>query len=121
MYTPDRRIFVFKTLNEYIKRTEHLRKDENRLFISYIKPYSVVTTTTISRWIKTIMCSSGIDINRFKSHSTRSASTSKAKLVGIPLSQILSVAGWSSDKTFSQYYEKPMEHTSNSFDHAVLQ
>ena len=121
MYTPDRRICVFRTLTVYIKRTENLRGDEKRLFISYIKPYNVVTTTTISRWIKTVMCLSDIDISRFKSHSTRSASTSKARQTGVPLSQILSVAGWASDKTFSQYYEKPLENTAHSFDHAVLQ
>ena len=121
IYTPDRRICVFRTLNVYIKRTEHLRGDEKRLFISYIKPYSVVTTTSISRWIKTVMHLSDTDTTRFKSHSTRSASTSKAKQIGVPLSKILSVAGWASDKTFSQYYEKPLENTANSFDHAVLQ
>ena len=35
----------------------------------------------------------GIDVSVFKPHSTRSASTSKAKLSNVPLPDILSKAG----------------------------
>ena len=44
-----------------------------RLFISYLKPYKRVTSTTIARWIKLFLIKCGI--TGFGAHSTRSAST----------------------------------------------
>ena len=120
-YSPDSDICVYTTLCEYIKRTQKLRGEENRLIISYIKPYRHVTTTTVSRWIKTVMGNSGIDITKFKSHSTRSASTSKVKQSGVPISEIMKVAGWASDKTFSRFYDKPVENNESLFQTAALQ
>ena len=55
----------------------------------------------------------------FCSHSVV---TSKAKQSGIPLQEILKVAGWASDKTIAQFYDKPLNcDTQESFDSAVLQ
>jgi hypothetical protein len=42
----------------------------------------------------------------FKPHSTRSASTSNAFYKGIPLSDIIKTAGWSTAKTFAKYYQR---------------
>ncbi len=97
-----------------------LRGDEKRLFISIIKPHKVVVAATISRWIKTVMRLSGIDVDMYKSHSTRGASTSKANCSKVPISEIIKVAGWSSAQTFAEYYDKPVENSS-SFESAVLQ
>ena len=52
---------------------------------------------TVSRWVKSVLKTSGIDVSVFKPHSTRSASTSKAKLSDVPLPDILAKAGWKSD------------------------
>ena len=46
-----------------------------------------------------LQCSS-IDVTIFKPHITRSASTSKAKLNDVLLSDILDKAGWRSKSTF---------------------
>lgn len=119
MYTPDRRICVYGALEEYIHRTNSLRGNEKRLFISYVKPYKAVTSSTISRWLKNVMSHAGIDTTKFKSHSIRSASVSKAKLTDVPIQEIMQVAGWSSDKTFAEYYDKPVQL--DTFDKAVLQ
>ncbi|XP_060584890.1 uncharacterized protein LOC132740864 isoform X1 [Ruditapes philippinarum] len=119
-YTPDRRLCVYSTLEEYISRTKHLRGEEKRLFISYIKPYKFVVSTTISRWIKCVMRDAGIDVDKYKTHSARGAVTSKAKQSGVPLNEIMKVAGWATERTFAQFYEKPLE-TEVSFQSAVLQ
>ena len=37
-----------------------------------------ISKDTLSQWIKTIMSNAGMDMNRFKTHSTRSASKSAA-------------------------------------------
>ncbi|CAC5367449.1 unnamed protein product [Mytilus coruscus] len=58
---------------------------DNTVAIQYItvhrnstKPYKPVTKSTIARWVKTVMKSSGINIECFGPHSCRSASTSAA-------------------------------------------
>lgn len=121
-YTPDRRLCVYSAIEEYISRTESLRGQEKQLFISYIKPYKLVGPTTISRWVKCVMRDSGIDVDKYKTHSTRGAVASKAKQSGVPLQEILKVAGWASGRTFAQFYDKPLHcETQESFDSAVLQ
>ena len=104
-FAPDRRLCVITVLTEYIKRTRLLRKSK-KLFISYVKPHNKVSKATIARWVKTVLGLSGVDTNIFKAHSTRSASTTGAKGLNVPLATILRTAGWSRDSTFSKYYDK---------------
>ena len=52
------------------------------------------------------MCQSGIDTDIFTVHSTRVASTSKAKNNNVGINEIMSRAGWSNVKTFATFYEK---------------
>ena len=105
-YDENPSICIVKVLKEYIKRTQSLRGSERQLLISFHKPYGAVSRNTISRWIKTVMFESGIDIDVFKAHSTRAASCSKAKFEGTPIVEILKTAGWKSDKTFEKFYDK---------------
>jgi hypothetical protein len=49
----------------------------------------------------------GVDTNIFHPHSTRAAATSKAKAARVPIQEILNTAGWSSSRTFDQFYNKP--------------
>ena len=82
--------------------------------VSYSKPFKPVSLETTRRWVKTVMEKPGIDVNRFKPHSTRAAATSKAFLKSVPLIEhILSDVGWSSSDTFAKFY-KPVINT-NSF------
>jgi hypothetical protein len=118
-YPPDRRLCCITVLKEYLKRTESLRKNHCSLFISYVKPYNPVSKSTISRWLKTFMCKSGIDINKYYVHSIRAASASKAKLLCIPIDNILKSAGWSSARTFAKFYDKQVE-AGLDFQTAVL-
>ena len=119
-YPVDRRLCVIFTLKEYLKRTEKIRNDRTCLFISYVKPHNAVSRDTVSRWLRTVMSNAGIDCAKFKTHSIRSASVSKAKLQFVPIDQIIKVAGWSNTKTFGTYYDKPVNVEKNSFSDAVL-
>ena len=120
-YNLDKRICVVNTLQEYIQCTKSLRRHETRLFISYISPYKLVSSATISRWLKSVLYLSSIDITKFKSHSIRGASASKAKTGGVPIQDILKVAGWAGERTFAQFYERPVTLDSeNQFQNAVL-
>lgn len=117
-YPPDRRLCVVFVLKEYLKRTVNLRQGKTCLFISYIKPHNAVTRDTISRWLRTVMKCSGIDSGKFKSHSIRSASASKAKQKFVPIEDILKMAGWSNGQTFARFYDKPIQQT--SYSEAIL-
>lgn len=103
-------------LKEYIKKTSELRKSQTQLFISYHPPYKKVGKETLSRWVRIILAQAGIDISVFKTHSTRSASVSKAAKFA-PISSILNLGGWSSDCTFAKHYNKPIV---NDISHAML-
>ncbi|MES9881878.1 MAG: tyrosine-type recombinase/integrase [Sedimenticola sp.] len=122
-YAADKSICVYTMLTEYLKRTMSLRGDINSLFISYIKPFGRVSKATVSRWIKTVMNSAGINCDKYKPHSVRAASASKAKAFGVPIDDILKVAGWSNMQTFAMFYNKPVDNatsSSNRFSNAVL-
>ena len=118
-YPIDRHLCVVTHLNEYIERTKSLRSVESRLFISYVKPHKGVSKDTISRWISTVMTDAGIDVNVFKPHSTRSAATSKALQSCVPIQDVLKQAGWSNQRTFDRFYNKPVNYSSG-FAEAVL-
>ena len=62
----------------------------------------------MSRWCKTVIELSGIDIQKYSTHSTRSAASSKAKSMGTLLKNI-KCAGWKSEKIFAQHYDKHIE------------
>ncbi len=118
-YPPDRRLCVQTVLAAYLERTNDIRDSETRLFVSHTKPHHKVTRDTLARWIKTVMCQSGIDTSVFGAHSTRSASTSVAARAGFPTDDILKAAGWSAELTFAKYYNKPVQK-SGQFGKSVL-
>lgn len=107
-YPPDRRLCVVNYIKAYIRRTEEIRGQERRLFISFRRPHAKVTSQTISRWIKDVMTAAGIDTSKYKAHSTRAAATSAAHRADLPVSFILEKAGWTNEKTFRKFYSKPL-------------
>ena len=96
---------------KYLQRSFSLRGPFVKFFISYNYPHHPVGTSTISRWVKNTLELAGIDINIFTSHSTRAASASKAKSIGVSLAAINKAAGWSNTKTFGQFYNKTIIDT----------
>ena len=89
-----------------LKATKELRKSETKLLISFLKPHSAITVKTILRWIKISLKEAGIDTNTFQGHSLHSSSSSKAKLNGANITQILSAGGWSNEHTFAKFYHR---------------
>lgn len=94
------------TLLCYINRTAPLRKTDN-LLISFKKPHNIITTQSISRWIKATLKDCGIDDSIFTAHNTRHASTSKAHQLGVNIDVIRKTAGWSgTSATFGKFYHR---------------
>ena len=94
-------------LNKYLKSTETWRTngDKFHILLSYIKPHVEVHSLTVSRWIKEILKKT-VDVDVFKGHSTRSASTSKACLSGISVDDILSRGSWLNESNRQKFYHK---------------
>lgn len=117
---PKEQLCTYTTLQHYIDRTGPFRNAEHaQLMLSYVKPHHPVGTSSIGRWIKTVLSASGIDINKFKPHSTRAAAVSKASK-SITTDEILQHIGWSQESTFQKYYNKPICNDIQ-FDRAVLE
>lgn len=74
-----------KTLTSYIEMTSGFRDlpDTDKLILTAKKPFHNATPSTISRWIKSMLAESGVDITVFSAHSTRHASTSAANRKGL--------------------------------------
>lgn len=115
------RLCVVECLEAYITKTAGVRTSENtKLFLSFHKPYQPVSRSTISRWVKTVMEKSGIDVTTYKPHSTRSASTSAALRKGVPLKVIMKAAGWSTECTFAKFYNKDIKPDNEEFGNSIL-
>lgn len=94
-------------LRAYGERTATLRKESNvSFFIGLLPPYSDVGGNTLSRWIKEILKSSGVDTKVFSAHSTRGAAASSAAAKGVPLNNILKASNWARESTFNKFYNK---------------
>ena len=65
--------------------------------------------SSIARWLCVILDRAGIDTRKFRAHSTRAASTSHAANIGVPMDDIMRLAGWSTAGTFQKYYQKPIQ------------
>ncbi|XP_068737579.1 uncharacterized protein [Montipora capricornis] len=123
-YTHDESLCVFSTLKEYLQRTKTLRVTAgSQLLIGFQKPHKAVLRDTISRWVRTVMQMSGINLNVYKAHSTRTASVSPAHRAQVTIQEILSKAGWSSAQTFAIYNNKNLdtsESSASQFQEAIL-
>ena len=101
---------VVAHVKKYIKMTALFRNTgTNQLLLSFLRPHKLLSTITLSRWYVTVMQESGIIVNIFDSHSIRLASTSKCKISGLSFKEIAKSAGWSNEKTFAQFCDRPMQ------------
>ncbi len=107
-YPHDADLCVLSCLNEYIVRTEPIRKKGcDQLLITHGKPNGPAARSTVTRWMTEVMTAAGINMAIFSSHSVRTAAVS-AVSTRLPLSTILKSGGWTSATTFSKYYNKPV-------------
>lgn len=118
-FAEDSRVCIVLHLEEYLKRTALLRGSHTQLLISHVKPNNPVSKETVSRWIKQVLASSGIDTKKYGAHSSRAASTSFCQQKGLDLVTILKSAGWSNSGTFAKFYDRPLEQP--NFGQTVLQ
>ena len=114
----NKNICPVKAVQAYESRTSTLRESATRLFLSFIRPHKPVTSSTIARWLKSLLEIAGVDTTIFTAHSVRGASTSKAANMGVTTMDILKAADWSSESVFQKFYYKP-DHNA-AYGRAVL-
>ena len=102
-------------LRVYLDRTKGFRSNnkdqQDKLFLSFVIPHKPVSSATLARWIKSYLQLAGIDTSIFSAHSLRGASTTAALNQGVSLADILKMANWSQESTFTRFYYKPQFNT----------
>ena len=103
-------------LKSYLNMTANQREtkvQKSHLFLSFVPPHHVVKTCSIARWLRLIMQEAGIDMSKFKAHSTRSAAVSKVPLAGMSVNEIAKLGDWSNASTFYRFYKKDVQSNSS--------
>jgi len=95
-FTGDVDICPISTLHAYISKTASLVESLDHptpLFITSKKPIRRARPETLGHRIKDTLKQARIDTDTFSAHSTRDFSTSCARSQGVPINEILKVAG----------------------------
>ena len=120
-FPEDPELCPWNFLNIYIKRVKPDRQKQSALFLSTVKPYNSITTSeTIGRWLKEILRRVGINISLFKGHSVRKAASSKAKVRGATVREIMERGKWSHSSTWESFYHKKIENPQEKFQNILL-
>ena len=88
----DTTICPVTTLKAYVERTTSNRWTESRMFLALIKPHKAVSSSSIARWLKSLLESAGINTSIFNANSVREVSFTAAANLGITTSDILKAA-----------------------------
>ena len=108
VYVKEPKLCVIDNLSCYMAKTKHLRSS-NPLFISFQRPHHAISKDTIARWCRQMMSNAGIDIDKYTTHSCRSAASSCAKSRKVELKKILDSCGWTSERSFALHYDKHIQ------------
>ena len=95
-------------------------QQKGKLLLSFVKPHNEVTKSTILGWIKEVLKQLEINVEHFKAHSERSASSSKAQMSGLPFEQIFRRGNWSTKSAWQKFYNKNIDED-KTFEQTVLE
>ena len=118
-YDKCKRLCVVRTLKVYLARTASFRSYSG-LLLSFVKPHKPISRDTLSRWVLFILKEAGLDTDIYKSHSTRGASASAAKRLGVPINIIMKRASWKSAISFAHYYDKQLDQDETQVGEVLL-
>ena len=102
-----------------ISSNSRREKGQTQLLLSHLKLHKEIQKSTLAGWVKIVLRNAGIDTSQFKTHSCRSAATSKAEAMGISLEGALKRRQWSGESTWEKHYHKPIQRN-ETFETAVL-
>ena len=118
----DKAFCVVAASDYYIERTSIGREktQASQLLPGFLKLNNAVAKSIVACWAKQILIISGTNTDIFKPHSTRSASSSHARLSDLSLSDILKRGSWSNKTTWERFYSKPFLTSEEKFQKAVV-
>ena len=120
-FTDEPKLCAFSTLKRYLDVTKTKRNHIGNFFISLKPPVKPVCSQTISRWIKLVLCKSGVDTSIFSAHSARHAATSAAANRGVDIDTIRRTAGWTENsRVFQQFYKRHIVTDPKSFAKSIV-
>ena len=122
-YTEDPLLDPVAVLRHYLHTTKDTRVSEEqkkKLFLSFIRPHNPIAKNTIARWLKITLAEAGLDTGKYKAHSVRAASTSKASMKGLSTPMVLERANWARASTFKKFYHRTTTQTSDCYQDKVL-
>ena len=98
-------------IDSYLKTTRPWRdnlakEDKESFWLSFAPPHKPVSKPTITRWVMTMLMNAGVDTAKFKSHSLRAASSSKAFKAGLTTKDILERGNLKGDSVWKRHYHK---------------
>ena len=115
-YKVSNNIDPVQCLQSYLHLTASQRESgeqKSHLFLSFASPHHAIKTCTIARWLKIVMADAGVDLSKFKAHSTRAAAVSKVPLSGLSVMEIAKLGDWSNATTFYKFYKKEIQVSSS--------
>ena len=74
----------------------------------------------MSRWIRNVFREAGFDTEDFKGPSTRSVSTSKARLRVLSLTDILESCSWCNASNFQRIYNRQVDSFAEKYKNKIL-
>ena len=110
--------YINRTLSFHIKAVRKGLPKPVQLFLSH-RTGRPVQRASISRWIREVLCLSGINVDQYGPGSTRGAASSLASTKGATAEQIMKAGSWSNVHTFIQHYQRRVEDT--PVGHLILQ
>lgn len=121
-FSENRNLCVVYFLDHYLQRSKNWRMGTKfQLLLGTVKPHTQVVSSTIAGWVKLVLKGAGIDTSLFTAHSCRSASSSKAKAMGLSVSEILERGDWSpKSSTWQKFYCKPIRNKAKEYQDKVF-
>ena len=108
----EKEVCVVHLLHLYLKKTEAIRGDILKVFITSKEPYKPASRDPISHWVKSFLQQTGVNTTEFAAGSIWAAASSKASRAGMPLEDILKSGWWSRQSTFTRWYKKDIKRSS---------
>ncbi len=103
-YNENTNICPATALKVYLERTRGVERPNDKVFLSSKAPYQELAKDTIATDTMSTMKEAGVDIARYKSHSTRHAAATKAIESGATIDEVMARGGWKSRHVFQEFY-----------------
>lgn len=107
-FVEDPSLCPVEAIIRYLDATADIRGDSDKLFLTTQRPFRAALPPSIARWIREMIYSAGVD-SQFGAHSTRAASSAKARDSGASLESIMEAGNWAKGSSaFMKFYNKPV-------------